>query len=201
MPEPRSRTSSDVPDFDTYPAQSPEEVGAPEAAAVPERELPEWGDHRLNQQAERVGRAVGHTVVAARMARERVRVAKARVVTMQGRARESAASTVDALRHEAQTRVDELRHTAEIRLRSARAVAADKIEDLRESPASRIAGVRAAAAGRLEDLRERAAEAGERARRRAVRVADEEPLKVILVAGVAAFAAGVALRLWRSSHD
>ena len=201
MPEPRSRTSSDVPDFDTYPAPRPEEVGAPAAAIVPERELPGWGDTRLNQQAERVGRAVGHTAVAAREAAQRLRRAQAQVLTIQHRARASAASTVDGLRHEAQTRVDGLRHTAETRLHGVRGVAAAQIEGIRAAAAERMDELRGRAAEAGNALRERAAEAGRRARRRAVRVADEEPLQVILAAGIAAFAAGVALRLWRSRHD
>lgn len=197
MPEPRSRTSSDVPAFDTYPAPAPEEVGAPPADIQPERELPEWGDRRLNQAAERVGRAVGNTVAAAREARERIRSTKDRVVTMPSRARETAAGVAEGLRQEAAARAEEIRDAAAAKLADVRAAASEGMEELR----GRAADVRERAVATGRELRARTAEAGERARRRMVRLADEEPLKVILAAGIAAFAAGVALRLWRSSHD
>lgn len=185
MPEPLARTS-DVPDFDAYPASAPAEAGA--TIAAPEHELPPYGNPKLNQAAEAVGHKLGDTVVAARQVQGRLRDAKARVVAMPIRAR--AESALEELRYSADSKLDELRHGAESKLDELRHRAETKFEDWKRS-----------AEGSIEDVRGRIAQARTSVEQRAARAADEHPVGIILAAGAAAFAAGIALGLWRSRHD
>jgi ElaB/YqjD/DUF883 family membrane-anchored ribosome-binding protein len=106
MPEPR-RTSSDVPEFDTYPAP----VNA-------ERELPPIGQttpssKALNATAEKIGSAVGSAVGTLRSASSRVKIMPQRGRDSVGDMRERLGDMTEQLKERSQELTQNAREAAE----------------------------------------------------------------------------------------
>jgi len=168
--------SSDVPDFDTYPANPPK----------PEGFLRAHSNTALEERARQVGSAMGKAVVTLRRTQERLKdianqtgeAAAARITEAKNMAQETASrvsNMTDAVKtkaHEwteaATTRADELRHAT--------------AEKVREVGSQIRAGYH-------------------RTRLRAHRVVREYPLQVVLIAGALGFVLGVGLRIWRANRE
>jgi ElaB/YqjD/DUF883 family membrane-anchored ribosome-binding protein len=138
MPEPR-RTSSDVPEFDTYPAP-----------ITPERELPAIGrsspsNPALNATAQKIGSAVGSAVGSLRNVRSRVRVMPERGRSGVEDVRDRIGGMAEQLKERGQELTQNAREAAEEWKQSAR----DRLLEtrrrartyVRENPLQLIAGV------------------------------------------------------------
>ncbi len=100
-----------------------------------------------------------------------------------------AVNTVRDLPERLEGMKDDMKHRLQVVRRQGGPSAGDKIKDKAEELKDKAG-----------ELKERAGEKVGKARQRASRLASENPLAVILAAGIAAFALGVILRLWRSNR-
>jgi len=146
-----------------------------------------------NRSAEVVGRSVGTAVAGVRAIPRRIDGLKSRLQVVG----ENASITTSDIRHSAESKTAALREAAEVGLLEfadkAAAYTEDigmrtsrKIEDLRREAWWKLNAVRRIARYRIGQLEE---------------WKPQRPLQVILVSASAAFALGVMLRIWRSSHD
>ena len=164
--------NSDVPDFDTYPAQPPD----------PERALPR-GDTALEKGARQVGATLGKAVYVLRKGRQNIREtadavgsrAAARVVDIKSKAQQSIGELADAAKNTAQ------RWTS---------TAAARADELRQATAAKVSAVGSQIKTGYY-----------RTRLRANRVVREYPLHVVLAVGAVGFLMGVGLRIWRASRE
>jgi len=164
--------SSDVPNFDTYPAQPP----------APERALPS-GDSALEKGARQVGATIGKAVYILRKGQQNVKEtaddvtsrASARVVDIKSKAQQSIGDLADAAKNTAQ------RWTS--------------------TAATRAGELRQATAAKVSEVGSQIKIGYYRTRMRANRVVREYPLHVVLVAGGIGFLMGVGLRIWRASRE
>ncbi len=147
----------------------------------------------LNRSAEVVGRSVGTAVSEVRRLPRRLGNLKSRIhlVSKEGsrsahHVRDSAESRVAELFDEAEIGLLELADKAAIYTSEIGSRANNRIAILRREARWKLHVVRTIARSRLEELR---------------RWQPERPLQVVMVAASAAFAVGVMLRIWRSSHD
>jgi uncharacterized protein YjbJ (UPF0337 family) len=155
---------------------------APRAPALPEQASPA-SNPRLNQTAENIGAAVGNTVREIKDIKDRFRAAK-------DDSAESAWSAAAGWKQRAGESIDDAKQ------RASRAVqaAGDKASEVLNTARQR-------ASDAVDTARAKASENIEATRRRATHVANEYPVHVVLGAAGAAFALGIALRIWRSSRD
>jgi len=166
--------SSDIPNFDTYPA-SPE--SSLESRLPPESPI----DHRLpsagalQQCAIQIGSALGRTVLLLRTARSRIQ-------NIPQRAGETGEIAV--------TRLNELADSAKNRVQQWRQAAVSRTEDLR-----------AAAAEKASELGTLARNRYYRARLQANRITREYPVHIVLIGALAGVAAGAGLRIWRANRE
>lgn len=168
--------SSEVANFDTYPADPPQSgnlYGRSSGTALQER-------------ARQVGSAMGKAVATARKAQDRVR-------NIASGSSESAADLAQTAKAKARLAVNRIGDFAD----SARS----KAQEWRETAASQAGQLRQAAKEKSAELGSQIRSGYYRARIRANQVAREYPLHVVLAAGVLGFAIGVGLRLWRTNHE
>lgn len=125
----------------------------------------------LERRAAKVGTAAGQAVALLRDVRRRLREP--------GQARDD--------------RLSELGAAAKTRTRA-------RIDDLRREAAARAEEWLRAAKEKTAELRRQARTGYEQARARATQVGRDYPLHVVLVAGVAGFLLGAALRTWRANR-
>jgi ElaB/YqjD/DUF883 family membrane-anchored ribosome-binding protein len=175
--------SSDVANFDTYPAEPPLPSASSEPL-LPSAEVK--SETALEQRARQVGAALGKTVAGVRRAQDKVR--------------NIASSTTDT--------GPNLTETAKNKTRDAVA----RISDLADSARSKAQEWGEAAVSQADQLRQttqrKAAELGSqvktgyyRARIRANQMTRDYPLHVVLGAGILGFLLGVGLRIWRSNRE
>jgi ElaB/YqjD/DUF883 family membrane-anchored ribosome-binding protein len=173
----RLHKSSDVPNYDTYPATPP--VNDPATSPVNESErLLEKGKSPLEQRAADLGTAAGRVVSIFRQARTKVE-----------KLPEDSAERISDLADGARQRVDHLRTAATESAQRLTHVAREKSAEL----------------GR--QVREKTAELGRqakigyyRARLRANQTVREYPVQVALTAGLIGFLIGIALRIRRANR-
>jgi ElaB/YqjD/DUF883 family membrane-anchored ribosome-binding protein len=163
----KTRSSADVPTYDTYPAEPPQ--------AIDWRERQErWRaagneNPRLNETAEKIGSAVGEVVSRAQDARRKF-------TSVQSDMRRSSGSKVDEMRQRAQEKWENATDAAQQRLEEWKRTARDSAENARDQIVQRTREAR---------LKTRA-------------YVNENPHYVILGIAGAAFAVGMAARIWRS---
>jgi ElaB/YqjD/DUF883 family membrane-anchored ribosome-binding protein len=147
------------------------------------------GNSALEENARRVGDALGRAVVS-------LREARSALVDIAQRAREVAAARITDLKSQAQ------RARAHIRV-----TAGDMGENVAQGTrrGSRLAtstasALRRATAERVRNLGENVKMGFERTRVRADQTVREYPVQVVLTAGAVGFLLGVGLRIWRSNR-
>lgn len=168
--------SSDVANFDTYPADPPQSGNLYE----------EESETALQERARQVGSAVGKAVATVRKAQDKVR-------SIASDSGESAANLKDTAKDKARMAVNRINDFAD----SARS----KAQEWRETAASQADQLRQAAKEKSAELGSQIRSGYYRARIRANQVAREYPLHVVLAAGIVGFAIGIGLRLWRANHE
>lgn len=174
MPE-SLRRSSDVPDFDTYPAEPPRQ----------EKHIRRDGESALEQRARQVGTALGKAVATVRRTQEALKDVVAETT-------EVAASEVDALKnkaHQTSARVSGLTDTVKA-----------KAEDWTAAAVSRAEELRLAAEEKTSALGSRIKAEYYRTRIRANQLVRDHPLHVVLAAGALGFLLGAGMRIWRTNR-
>ena len=156
----------------------------------PERELPEHAtpsslghipgepqepNPRLNNAAEKVGRALGSAVSGVRNVPERVQDTRQRLTVIKGRKGEDAQAAVDEA-------VERVRETGEQIKEQARETGEQLMERARTTG---------------NELKEQAQVRLAQARSRAQVMAHQEPFRVIAMSAASGFVMGIVLRLWR----
>jgi len=166
----RLHQSSDVPEFDTYPATPP----------VTESErLLEKGRSPLEQRAAELGTAAGKVVSIFRQARSNVKKLPDHPLV----------ERISDLADGARDRVDQLRTAALENAQHAASVARDKTAELGRQVKERTA-----------DLGRQAKFGYYRARLRANQTVREYPVQVALAAGLVGFLIGIGLRIRRANR-
>ncbi|PYP90781.1 MAG: hypothetical protein DMG65_10305 [Candidatus Angelobacter sp. Gp1-AA117] len=191
MAEPLHR-SSDVPDFDVYPANPPD----------PERLLPEQASRTaLEERASQVGTAIGKVVVMVRRTQGRFSesgsTATDRITGLTDTAKTKASDLADM----AKTKTQELTDLAKNKTQELIDLAKNKTQEWSEMAASRADELRQTAAERAADLRSQVRTRYYRTRLRANAVQRDYPLQLILAGGAAGFLLGVGLRIWRTNRE
>lgn len=170
----RAHSSSDVPNFDTYPATPP----TPPVKRT-DLELPEPSHSTLEQYAADLGTAAG------------------KVVYMVRQVRESAQHLTD---HPALDRIDNLAEETRARAEHLRNVAAEHAGQLVNTVREKTAEIAFRARQERRRLVLQAKSNYALTRRRAGEVAHDYPVHVALAAGAMGFLIGVGLRIRRSHH-
>lgn len=169
----RAHSSSDVPNFDTYPATPP----TPPVVRT-DRELPEPSHSTLEQYAAELGTAAGKVVHMVRQVRENAQHPD-----------HPARDRIDNLAEETRARAEHLRNIAAERARQWAKTAREKATEI---------AFRARQERRKLILQAKSNYA--QTRRRAGEVAHDYPVHVTLAAGAVGFLIGVGLRI-RRSHN
>ena len=188
------RTEAASPDecqmTNTMPAGKPPSV--PDLPELPQRASPA-SNPAWNRSAEAVGRSVGTAVAEVRRLPRRIDDLKSRIHVVG----ENAGTTVSHVRNSAEARTAALREAAEVGLLEFADKAAAYTEEVGMRASERMRSLRRRAWWTLENarcaLRRQMWEAGQ--------WKPQRPLHTIAVAASAAFAFGVLLRIWRSSHE
>ena len=174
------RRSSDVPDFDTYPAETP-----------PSRQLAAGEQVPLERTAAQVGRTAGKVVALSRKVREKVNGAQNRVTN------DSRPQLVDA----AKERIGDLTDTARAKAASVAEAAKEQTDYIVSAAREQAANLHQQARERAVELRQRARMEIYRARIRARQISKDYPFHVALGAGLLGLCLGIGLRLWRASRE
>lgn len=163
--------SSDIPDFDTHPANPPRRTDSNTA---------------LEDRARQVGRAVGKTVVTLRKTQERLK-------DVASQTSEAAASRIENVKSRAQetaSRVGNLKDTVK-----------NKAQEWSETATAKAGELRQATVAKVGELGSQIKTGYYRARLRTNQVVREYPLHVVLAAGALGFLLGVGLRIWRVNRE
>jgi ElaB/YqjD/DUF883 family membrane-anchored ribosome-binding protein len=168
----RLHRRSDVPDFDTYPAEPVRLQGA-------RRE----GNTTLEEKARQVGSAMGKAVVTLRQARDTLKD----VATETGEV--------------AAIRAGEMRNKAREAGTRLAANVTDKTRQWSEAAASGAERLRQTAVEKVSEARSQIKTGYYRTRLRANQMVREYPLHVVLAVGGIGFLLGIGLRIWRSNHE
>ena len=165
--------SSDVPNFDTYPATAGSTPATPGAT---ERLLPETASEAhfgsiLEERAYRLGEVAGRAMVQIRELRRRIGA----------RARE--------MNSDASQKLSDVTETAQ-----------SKLEDLKGQAQSRAEDWKQVARERIGFARRQVRHNVSRARVRMGELKQDRPVEVALAAGAAGVVVGAALRIWRASR-
>jgi len=168
--------SSDVPDFNTYPADPPKADGS----------LRTDSNTALEERARQLGTALGKAVVNVRKTQERLK-------DIANQAGEAAAARITHAKNTAQetaNRVSNLSDTLK-----------NKTQEWSEAASARADELRQATVEKVSQLGSQIKTGYYRTRLRASQVVREYPLHVVLVAGVLGFMLGVGLRIWRANRE
>lgn len=170
--------SSDVPNFDTYPATPPERQIGQTSAETPVAQSSS-GRSSLEQHAAELGAAAGKVVMMVRRSKETVEnLSQHAVYDRLSDLAESAVARAEQLRQMAEERTKEFAHTTQVK-------AAELGRQAREKG---------------EELTRRAKENYSRTRVRAKETAHDYPIQVAIAAGIVGFLLGIGLRIRRSKH-
>lgn len=173
----RAHSSSEIPNFDTYPATPP--VNRTEPVNHTNLELPEPSHSTMEQYAAELGTAAG------------------KVVHMVRQVRESAQHLPD---HPALERIDNLAEQTRARAEHLRAVAAERAREWAKTAREKATEIAFRARQERRRLVLQAKSNYAQTRRRAGEVAHDYPVHVALAAGAVGFLIGVGLRI-RRSHN
>ena len=184
----RNNVGTDV----RYPTGAEPETELPGVlSSLPE--LPERGtparNPALNRSAETLGRSVGNAVVGVRELPRQFDKLRSRLQVVGKGTGPSAASlreTVDDLRAAAENKAAELKDKAEAYTYEASNRANRRLEELRQQARLRINLLRVRTRRWIGEARH---------------WEYERPFRVVAISAAAAFALGVALRIWRSNSD
>jgi len=191
MAEPLHR-SSDVPDFDVYPANPPD----------PERLLPEQATRTaLEERASQVGTAIGKVVVMLRRTQGRLSETSSTATDRIAGLADTAKAKASDLADMAKSRTQELTDLAKNKTQELTDLAKNKTQEWSGVAASRADELRQTAAEKANEIRSQVRTGYYRARLRAHAVQRDYPLQVILAAGAAGFLLGVGLRIWRANRE
>lgn len=171
MPD-QAHNTSDIPDFDSYPASPPVE-------RIDRVLEPRHGHSALEQRAAELGAAAG------------------KVVYMVKRARAGARNLPD---HPALDRLGGLAEEAKARAEHLRVVAAERARQLVQTAREKSSEFAEHARAGGRKLRLQAKSNYHYTRRRAGEVAHDYPVHVAVAAGAAGFLLGAGLRIWRSNR-
>jgi ElaB/YqjD/DUF883 family membrane-anchored ribosome-binding protein len=171
--------SSDIPNFDTYPATPSDEVIDYKGVERSSLERPSIDRSSLEQRAAELGAAAGRIALIMRQTKENVEsLAQRGIYDRVSRLAEAARIRTQSLRRRAGARVQEITHAAQ-----------DKAAELRQQ------------------AREKTAELGRqtrsnyyRVRLKANQTVREYPVETALAAGAVGFLLGAALRIRRASR-
>jgi ABC-type transporter Mla subunit MlaD len=171
--------SSDVPNFDTYPATPPErEIGHTDAEPV-KVERASSRQKSLEQHAAELGAAAGKVVVMVRRTKE----------TVENLSQHAVYDRISDLAESAVARADQLRQLAE-----------NRTKELAQAAQAKAAELGRHAREKGEDLTRLAKEGYTRTRVRAKQTAHDYPIQVAIAAGIVGFILGIGLRIRRSNH-
>lgn len=197
MAETRHR-SSDIPDFDTYPADPPKPEALPSRTIDSNMPLPRGQSNTaLEQTARQVGTAVGKAVVTIRKTQERLKD----VASQTGDAAASRLSDVKTRAQETANRVSNIGETVKNKAQEWTETATAKAEELRQVTVAKAEELRQATAARVSELGSQIKTGYYRTRLRANQVVRDYPLHVVLAAGAVGFLLGVGLRIWRANRE
>ena len=168
----RAHDTSDIPNFDTYPASPPVE-------RIDRVQEKDEGHLTLEQRAAELGAAAG------------------KVVYMVKRARHTAKNLPD---HPALNRLGNLAEDARTRAEHLGALAAERAKQFVQTAREKKTEFVYRAREESRKLGLQAKSNYETSRRRAGEYAHENPVHVALAAGAAGFLIGVGLRIWRSNR-
>lgn len=182
------RRGTDVPDFDTYPAETP-----------PSRQL-EAGEQPvpLERTAAQVGRTAGKVVALSRKIREKMNGEQNRGTN------ESGPQLVDAAKERIDTakeRISDLTDAARAKAGSVADAAKEQTDYIVSRAREQAASLRHTARERAVELRQRARMEIYRARIRARQISRDYPFHVALGAGLLGLCLGIGLRLWRANRE
>ncbi len=169
--------SSDIPDFDTYPA----------TPGASERLLPETASEArfgstLEDRAYRLGEAAGRAIVRIRDLRRLIR----------GRARDMNAG--------ASQKLSEMSDSARSKLNEVTDTAQSTLHDLKDKASARAEDWKLTARERFGEARRQVRHNMYRARIRVRELERDHPVEMALGAGAAGVVVGAALRIWRASR-
>lgn len=170
----RLHRSSDVANFDTYPAEPllPSAEGESQTA--------------LEQRARQVGAALGKTVASVRKAQDKVR-------NIAGGTADTGANLTETAKgkaREAVARISDLADSAKSKAQEWGEAAVSQADQLRQTTQRKAA-----------ELGSQVKTGYYRARIRANQVTRDYPLHVVLSAGILGFLLGVGLRIWRANRE
>ena len=165
--------SSDIPNFDTYPATPSDEVIDYKGVEKP------IGRSSLEQRAAELGAAAGRAAAIMRQTRDSV----------ESLARHSIYDRVAALAENARIRTQSLRRRAGLRVQEITQTAQDKAAELGSQAREKTA-----------ELGRQARNNYYQARLKAKQTVREHPVETALAAGAAGFLLGIALRIRRASR-
>jgi ElaB/YqjD/DUF883 family membrane-anchored ribosome-binding protein len=167
-------SSSDTPNFDTYPSSPPEgQIG--QAGVIP----PLVERTALEQRGAEIGAAAGKVVVMMRQTKESLaNLTQTAIYDRVSELAETAVAKAEQLQHMAATRTQELSHAAQVK-------AGELGRQAREKSA---------------ELGRQAKASYEGAQRRAKQTVHDYPVQVAVTAGVVGLLIGISLRLRRASR-
>jgi ElaB/YqjD/DUF883 family membrane-anchored ribosome-binding protein len=171
----RLHRSSDVPDFDTYPA-NPKDKDF----------LRTDSSNELEERARQVGSAMGKAVVAMRKTQERLKD----MANQTGEAAASRITHVKNMAEETASRVSDISETMKA-----------KAQEWTEAASARAEEWRQATVERVSEVGSQIKSGYYRTRLRANQVVQEYPVQVVLIAGAIGFLLGVSLRIWRMNRE
>jgi ElaB/YqjD/DUF883 family membrane-anchored ribosome-binding protein len=175
----RVHKSSDIPNFDTYPATPSDELADYKGVERSSIDRSSIESSSLKQRAAELGAAAGKIALIMRETKENVEnLAQHRIYDRVRRLAENARIRTESLRRRAGTRVQELTHAAQ-----------GKAADLRHQ-----------ARQKTTELGWQARANYNRVRLKANQTVREYPVETALAAGAAGFLLGVALRIRRASR-
>jgi ElaB/YqjD/DUF883 family membrane-anchored ribosome-binding protein len=168
--------SSDVPDFDAYPANPPKDKGF----------LRTDSSNGLEERARQVGNAMGKAVVAMRKTQERMKD----IANQTGEAAASRITHVKNMAEETASRVGNISETMKA-----------KAQEWTETATARADEFCHATVERVSEVGSQIKNGYYRTRLRANQVVREYPLQIVLIAGAIGFLLGVGLRIWRMNRE
>jgi ElaB/YqjD/DUF883 family membrane-anchored ribosome-binding protein len=175
--------SSDIPNFDTYPATPSDELmdykGLERAIDRPSLERTSIDRSSLEQRAAELGAAAGRIALIMRETKENVE---------------------NLAQHGIYDRVSRLAETARIRTESLRRRTEARVQELTKTVRDKAAGLGQQVREKTTDLGRQARTNYYRARLKANQTVREHPVETALAAGAAGFLLGVALRIRRASR-
>jgi ElaB/YqjD/DUF883 family membrane-anchored ribosome-binding protein len=171
--------SSDIPNFDTYPATPSDELVEYKRLERPLIDRPSIERSALEERAAELGAAAGRIALVMRQTKENVEnMAQHGIYDRVSRLAENAKIRTESLRRRAGARMQELTHAAQ-----------DKAAELGQQ-----------AREKTTELGRQARSQYYRVRLKANQTVREHPVETALAAGAAGFLIGVALRIRRASR-